>query len=280
MIATDIIKPVEKPTVMSLVEKAGIDVSDWKRPNGSPANNPKYCYNWSFEKPGECIVVCLWYESFIIDNGEIVYERITRDKESGRGGSISLRRSRALNRAFRRAYIEKMPVRVIVVDGKPAQGGRPAAVRARMLDDVHWFVTKYDEGGGRLRLVRGAAPPSLMSEADDVELSWFEGALREAFVLHRQRESRGRQAKIEQALRENKGRLVCEVKGCGFDFVEVYGCIGKGYAQVHHLFPISKSPKKGKEYSLLDLAIVCANCHAMIHRDGECRPLDGLIPRR
>ena len=29
--------------------------------------------------------------------------------------------------------------------------------------------------------------------------------------------------------------------------------------------------------SLADLAIVCANCHPMIHRDKESRPLQGLI---
>jgi hypothetical protein len=28
-----------------------------------------------------------------------------------------------------------------------------------------------------------------------------------------------------------------------------------------------------------DLAVVCANCHAMIHRHGECRSIHSLIPR-
>jgi alanine dehydrogenase len=27
-------------------------------------------------------------------------------------------------------------------------------------------------------------------------------------------------------------------------------------------------------------AIVCANCHAMIHRNNECRPMDGLVVKR
>ena len=31
---------------------------------------------------------------------------------------------------------------------------------------------------------------------------------------------------------------------------------------------------------LEDLAVVCANCHAMIHRGGECRPIASLISER
>jgi hypothetical protein len=34
----------------------------------------------------------------------------------------------------------------------------------------------------------------------------------------------------------------------------------------------------GREVKLKDLAVVCANCHVMIHMGGKCRPLAGLIP--
>jgi 5-methylcytosine-specific restriction enzyme A len=67
------------------------------------------------------------------------------------------------------------------------------------------------------------------------------------------------------------------VPKCSFDFEKSYGKLGKGYAQVHHLDPLSKSPKEGKFTKLSDLAVVCANCHVMIHVGGECRPLRGLI---
>ncbi|MBR1157582.1 HNH endonuclease [Bradyrhizobium elkanii] len=48
-------------------------------------------------------------------------------------------------------------------------------------------------------------------------------------------------------------------------------------AAVHHLIPLHKAPKEGRQVLLKDLAIVCANCHAMIHTGGQCRPLEGLI---
>jgi hypothetical protein len=52
----------------------------------------------------------------------------------------------------------------------------------------------------------------------------------------------------------------------------------QGYAHVHHLRPLSEA-RGSVTTRLEDLAIVCANCHAIIHRDGACRPLDGLIQR-
>jgi 5-methylcytosine-specific restriction enzyme A len=111
----------------------------------------------------------------------------------------------------------------------------------------------------------------------DEELEGFEDESKKRFVSHRQREAKLRGLRIADALRNNGGRLVCEVPNCGFDFMKCYGAIGDGYAQVHHKTPLSESPKEGRKVRLQDLAIVCANCHVMIHRNGECRPLHSLI---
>lgn len=110
----------------------------------------------------------------------------------------------------------------------------------------------------------------------DIEITAFEGAIRYAFVRHRSRERALRNAKLQQALAD--GPLRCEVPGCGFDFAKRYGNIGEGYAQVHHLIPLSERDT-AVETRLADLAIVCANCHAMIHRGGGSRALDELIAR-
>jgi 5-methylcytosine-specific restriction enzyme A len=110
----------------------------------------------------------------------------------------------------------------------------------------------------------------------DIEKSWFEGWKLPAFVFHRRREGMARREKIRDVINRT-GKLVCEVPKCGFDFEQRYGKLGKGYAQVHHLEPLSKSPKEGKVTKLSDLAIVCANCHVMIHIGGDCQSLKGLI---
>jgi 5-methylcytosine-specific restriction endonuclease McrA len=110
------------------------------------------------------------------------------------------------------------------------------------------------------------------------ELVGLEGQALRRMVLHRKRERSLRDRKIADTLNRGKA-LVCEVPGCGFDFARVYGSLGVGYAQVHHLFPLAQR-ESAQPTALSDLAIVCANCHAMIHRGGNSHDLATLIPRR
>jgi len=119
---------------------------------------------------------------------------------------------------------------------------------------------------------------TLPVDAQPDELEALEGQARKVMVLHRRRERRLRQAKILQAMGSGDGRLQCEVKGCGFDFFETYGDLGEEFAFVHHLKGLAER-RKPSQTKLEDLAIVCGNCHAMIHKGGACRPLEGLIPR-
>lgn len=70
-----------------------------------------------------------------------------------------------------------------------------------------------------------------------------------------------RDPQIRRAFLRGK-KLKCEV--CGFDFEEVYGKLGAGYIEVHHKKPVSE----GERITDLDndLAMLCSNCHRMIHR--------------
>jgi len=76
-----------------------------------------------------------------------------------------------------------------------------------------------------------------------------------------------------EACIEAKG-AICTV--CGFNFQSFYGDIGYGYIHVHHIIPISKL---GKNYVLdpvNDLTPVCANCHAMLHKQDTPYSVDKL----
>ncbi|MBB3837722.1 5-methylcytosine-specific restriction protein A [Runella defluvii] len=53
---------------------------------------------------------------------------------------------------------------------------------------------------------------------------------------------------------------------CGMNFFDVYGEIGEGFIHVHHLTPIHQIGKEYKVNYKEDLAPVCPNCHAMLHR--------------
>lgn len=79
--------------------------------------------------------------------------------------------------------------------------------------------------------------------------------------------------KKEMTMRTSQG-LSCEI--CGFDFEEKYGSVGHAFAEVHHLKPLSSS-QKARAVSLSDLAIVCSNCHRMLHRGN---PVFSLIELR
>jgi predicted HNH restriction endonuclease len=114
----------------------------------------------------------------------------------------------------------------------------------------------------------------------DLELGSFtEGRMRQLFIKHRSREYKLRDAKVTAVIQKT-GALRCEVPRCGFDFGETYGEIGDGYIHVHHKNLLSKAASKGIKTSIDDLAVVCANCHAMIHRHGKSRPLHELRIRR
>jgi predicted HNH restriction endonuclease len=55
-------------------------------------------------------------------------------------------------------------------------------------------------------------------------------------------------------------------RACGFDFPKVYGELGKGFTEVHHLVPLAELDESYVVDPIRDLRPVCSNCHAMIHR--------------
>ena len=61
----------------------------------------------------------------------------------------------------------------------------------------------------------------------------------------------------------HNGKLFCEV--CGFNFVDKYGKIGEGFIEAHHKIAFSKTDGV-HEIKPKDFAMVCSNCHSMLHR--------------
>lgn len=65
-------------------------------------------------------------------------------------------------------------------------------------------------------------------------------------------------------LKKSQSNYQCEI--CQMSFKEKYGEIGKNFIIAHHIIPISKSIVSTKT-KLDDIALVCANCHNMLHRN-------------
>lgn len=62
---------------------------------------------------------------------------------------------------------------------------------------------------------------------------------------------------------EHGGRLYCE--SCGFDFLKAYGKRGYGFIEGHHRLALSQLTRE-KRTRPEDIALLCSNCHRMIHR--------------
>jgi 5-methylcytosine-specific restriction enzyme A len=117
-----------------------------------------------------------------------------------------------------------------------------------------------------------AVPDSASQPIDDEDDSATEGV-----VLMRQHRMRERnqslvRRKKEQVLQRD-GVLRCEA--CQFAFVELYGALGHGFIECHHTLPLSQLRPRQRT-SLQDLALVCANCHRMLHRGRQVLPIAAL----
>ena len=89
------------------------------------------------------------------------------------------------------------------------------------------------------------------------QTTYVEGNVVQQTVDRRERDPQVRQACID--------KYGCRCMVCGFDFKAVYGPVGEGYIEVHHLLPISQTDSE-HEVNPDDLRPLCANCHAMAHR--------------
>jgi 5-methylcytosine-specific restriction enzyme A len=99
-------------------------------------------------------------------------------------------------------------------------------------------------------------------EITDPDLSVTEGKLKLVSHYQRERNSEIVRLKKQQAIKEQN--LKCEV--CGFSFRESYEV---DFIECHHRTPISQTGVTRTK--LEDLALVCANCHRMLHKkiDGK-----------
>jgi 5-methylcytosine-specific restriction enzyme A len=263
------IKPKSRPKVMDILgNELGFDVSDWVW-----AANQKYCYEYSFDAK-TYIVINIYWARLNETQGTITWTLDKSEELKRNNSGLRKKRAEKFVLAIERAANKGLPIRVIVGDRK---GDR---VTARMLDPVSWAVVSYDAGTGDCVLERGASAVELEGTDDESKMYGFEGRKRAMFIIHRRREAWLRKAKIKEARQRNGGRLHCEVPGCGFEFFECYGEVGRNFAHVHHKKPLSLAPDKGRKVSLEELAVVCPNCHAMIHIGGECREMETLIPAR
>ncbi len=110
----------------------------------------------------------------------------------------------------------------------------------------------------------------IREENDQIEVK--EGAV--IYKLHKYRE---RDTKIIKKKKEKEfirlGKLPCEA--CTFDFFQKYGKLGYKYIECHHRTPLAEFSSTTRT-TLDDLALVCSNCHRMLHRRVDTLSVEGL----
>lgn len=112
--------------------------------------------------------------------------------------------------------------------------------------------------------IRGAIDQP--DELAPIELDDEEAEAPEGRVLTRLHHTRERNAGIakrrKQSALAREGKLSCEA--CHFDFKAVYGDRGAGFIEAHHTQPLHQLAENHTT-RVSDLALLCANCHRMIH---------------
>lgn len=149
--------------------------------------------------------------------------------------------------------------------------------RANRLQEVVWRNFASNPLALRRTAEAIRSGSSLTNVGWDVDLPdeadvFPEGRLLTKLHVLRERNRTAVAAKIKHVLQTEK-RLVCEA--CRFDFFTFYGEIGRGCAECHHVVPLSDSVLQ-RRTRISDLAIVCANCHRMLHRSRPVLTIAGL----
>jgi 5-methylcytosine-specific restriction protein A len=153
--------------------------------------------------------------------------------------------------------------------GRPTKGG----------DGVHLVWRQFADDPEALeaavqRITAAANGQAQQLPPEEDEAEAVEGRI--LFREHRVRErDPGLVRKKKAASLKSQGRLACEV--CGLDFAEKYGEIGKGFIECHHTVPLALGSVRTTMTD--DLALVCSNCHRVLHRSRPMLSVEQLRER-
>ncbi|MFP9128863.1 HNH endonuclease [Niallia sp. BSM11] len=124
--------------------------------------------------------------------------------------------------------------------------------------DIFYFI----EGKGIWGL-RDFVPSGYNVELTEDDTGFVEGKKMLRQHIYKERNPKVIRLAKDKFKKEHNGRLFCEI--CKFDFFKIYGEIGEEFIEGQHTIPVSEY-KEGQITRVEDIAIVCSNCHRMLHR--------------
>jgi 5-methylcytosine-specific restriction protein A len=142
-----------------------------------------------------------------------------------------------------------------------------------VLDDFRADPGKMRALADRIRelIAQDEAGGSDLLDVDLADMGVAEGSLTLRAHLRRERDPKLRRQKVADAKRHGNP-IACEV--CTFDFGRTYGSRGLDYIECHHRIPLHVTGESRTR--LTDLALVCSNCHRMIHRTRQWLTVEEL----
>ncbi|NBC38011.1 HNH endonuclease [Novosphingobium sp. FSY-8] len=136
---------------------------------------------------------------------------------------------------------------------------------ASKLDRALWdeFYGKRQDLAVAVEAIRQSALATMSGDELDEVLGYKAKEGKVSYRYHRtlERDPKVVALRKASALKQH-GTLACEA--CGFDFQAIYGERGTGYIEAHHTNPVH-AMVEGDETTVDDLALLCSNCHRMVH---------------
>ncbi len=189
--------------------------------------------------------------------------------------AIPVEQHLADNPGFRNANAVSLKIyNFVAIDPSAETAGmsRGGAGDQAVWDELADDRDRLSAAAAAIRANLGAVTPVEAEEEEPEVADAPEGRLLTRVHRTRERDRRLVQRKKEGVMAAS-GTLSCE--GCGFDFADTYGSHGQGFIECHHTIPVS-TLAPGSRTRIADLALVCANCHRMIHRRSEWLSMDEL----
>ena len=289
--------------IIDCVKKAGIDVHAWsyrKKDNqrvALPQSNGGYCYEWSFRSDnGRILLLCVWFEELLVDDqrrinfsGNLVAyaEKLIRQLEKdpkNRNRTIKdprISRAQHFNSTVQLAYMNAIPVRVVIVSGPVREPddidpGNDRAI-GRYLDEEFWQVESFDDDTGAFVLIRGHDYQRAVVDSTDMVGNAAEtgDAVDDGKIIVDQFQAEARPTTYTyngvQRYRDPKVRAVvlARSKGtCELTMAPGFQMANGGiYLETHHIVPLSEGGPDVVENVIALSADAHRKAHHAIDRD-------------
>lgn len=109
-------------------------------------------------------------------------------------------------------------------------------------------------------LIRAGVVASKSAEPMELDAEFVEG--RVVTELHSRREREPKLRKRLLSSRRRSGKLFCEM--CGVPPLSIDTELKEAHFEAHHIIPLSSTGARTTRLS--DMALLCANCHRLLHR--------------